>query len=108
MVNINKIVFSQTQSNIKGRNLAVENGDLVTTIKALKAKDGKDIMVYGGATFASALIKENLVDEYHIFTNPVAIGKGLSIFEDRKLLKLENSHTYKNGKTLQKYLPVQS
>ena len=103
MVNMHKIVFSHTQTDIKGRNLTVENGDLVTAIKALKAKNGKDIMVYGGATFVSALISENLVDEYFIFTNPVAIGKGLSIFNDKKLLRLESSHIYKNGKTLNKY-----
>jgi len=92
MVNIHKIVFSHTQNDIKGRNLMVENGDLVTSIKTLKAKDGKDIMVYGGATFVSALISDNLVDEYFIFTNPVAIGKGLSIFDEKKLLQLESSH----------------
>jgi dihydrofolate reductase len=36
--------------------------------------------VYGGAGFVSSLIKEGLIDEYHLFLNPAAIGKGMSIF----------------------------
>ncbi|WPU97884.1 hypothetical protein SNE26_17805 [Mucilaginibacter sp. cycad4] len=48
----------------------------------------------------------NLIDEYYIITCPVAIGNGLSIFKERKVLKLESSIAYNNGKVLNKYLPV--
>lgn len=104
MVDLNKIAFSRTEKEIEGRNLKVENGDLVTAVNALKKQDGKDIMVYGGADFASSLIENDLVDEYYMFVNPIAIGKGLSIFNDKKLLKLESSITYKGGKVLNKYV----
>jgi dihydrofolate reductase len=63
-------------------------------------------MVYGGANFVSSLISQNLVDEYYIFSNPVAIGKGLSIFKEKRILKLESSIPYKSGKVINKYLPV--
>lgn len=106
MVNLRKIAFSRTQTEINGRNLEVENGDLVAAVQALKKQPGKDIMVYGGANFVSSLISENLIDEYYIFRSPVAIGNGLSIFKERKILKLESSTSYKNGKVLNKYLPV--
>jgi dihydrofolate reductase len=106
MVNMRKITFSRTQKVINGRNLEVENGDLATAVQALKKEPGKDIMVYGGANFVSSLISLGLIDEYFIFSNPVAIGNGLSIFKEKKLLKLESSITYKNGKLLNKYLPV--
>ena len=106
MVNMRKIAFSRTQTAIKGRNLEVENGDLAATVQALKKEPGKDIMVYGGANFVSSLISQNLIDEYFIFRNPVAIGNGLSIFKEQKLLKLDSSTTYKNGKIVNKYLPV--
>ena len=106
MVNMRKIVFSRTQTAIKGRNLEVENGDLVAAVQALKKEPGKDIMVYGGANFVSSLISQNLIDEYFIFRNPVAIGNGLSIFKEKKLLKLESSTPYKNGKVINKYVPV--
>jgi len=106
MVNMRKIVFSHTQTDIKGRNLEVENGDLATAVLALKKQPGKDILVYGGANFVSSLISLNLIDEYLIILNPVAIGRGLSIFKEQKLLKLESSTAFKNGKILNKYLPV--
>lgn len=106
MVSMRKIVFSRTETAIKGRNVAVENGDLVATVQALKAQEGKDIMVYGGANFVSSLIHQNLIDEYFILRRPVAIGKGLSIFTNQKMLTLEDSIIYKNGTMLQKYLPV--
>jgi dihydrofolate reductase len=106
MVNMRKIVFSRTQTDIKGRNLEVENGDLATVVQTLKKEPGMDIVVYGGAKFVSSLISQNLIDEYFIILNPVAIGKGLSIFEEKKILKLESSIPFKNGKMLNKYLPV--
>jgi dihydrofolate reductase len=106
MVSMRKIVFSRTQTSIKGRNLEVENGDAAAAIQRLKKQQGKDIIVYGGATFASFLIGLNLVDEYYIFNNPVAIGKGLSIFKEQKNLQLVNSVTLKNGTVFNTYLPV--
>lgn len=106
MVRMRKVVFSHTQTVINGRNLEVENGDLAAAVQALKKQPGKDIMVYGGATFVSSLISQNLVDEYYIFRRPVAIGSGLSIFKEQKLLELESSITYENGTMLHKYLPV--
>jgi dihydrofolate reductase len=105
MVNMRKIVFSRTQTAINGRNVEVKNGDLAAAVQALKKEPGKDIMVYGGANFVSSLISQNLIDEYFIFSNPVAIGNGLSIFKEKKLLILDSSTTYKNGKILNKYLP---
>lgn len=103
MVNLRKIVFSRTQKTIKGRNLEVENGDLLAAVQALKKQPGKDIMVYGGATFVSSLISLDLVDEYYIFRRPVAIASGLSIFKEQKALQLESSITYNNGTMLHKY-----
>jgi len=84
----------------------VENGDLASAVQAMKKKPGKDIMVYGGANFVSSLVALNLIDEYYIFRHPVAIGKGLPIFSDQKILNLDSSINYKNGRILNKYLPA--
>jgi dihydrofolate reductase len=106
MVTMRKIAFSKTQTHLKGRNLEVENGDLVSAIQALKKQPGKDLLVYGGADFVSSLITENLIDEYYILRRPVAIGKGLRIFKEQKVLELESSVVYKNGTMLHKYIPT--
>jgi dihydrofolate reductase len=81
MVNMPKIVFSKTMNSFEGKNVSVENGDLVTAIKNLKTKEGRDMIVYGGAGFVSSLIKEGLIDEFNFFINPVMINKGLRIFD---------------------------
>lgn len=106
MVGMRKIVFSRTETTMKGRNVEVENGDLVAVVQALKKQRGKDMMVYGGANFVSSLIRQNLVDEYYFFRRPVAIGKGLSIFQEQKVLALESSILFNNGTMLHKYLPA--
>ncbi|HZY39626.1 MAG TPA: dihydrofolate reductase family protein [Mucilaginibacter sp.] len=106
MVNHRKIAFSRTETAIPGRNLEVENGDLATAVQALKNQPGKDLLVYGGANFVSSLISLNLIDEYYFFLNPVAIGSGLTIFKERKILELESSTAYLNGKVLNKYVVV--
>lgn len=107
MVNHRKIIFSRTESTgITARNLEVENGNLATVVNDLKSRPGKDIIAYGGVNFASSLIELGLVDEYYFIINPVAIGSGLSVFKERKIMTLESSVVYTNGKMLNKYVPV--
>lgn len=108
MVNIKKIVFSKTQKMIAGKNVQVESGDLVTAVNVLKNLPGKDLIVYGGANFVSSLIENNLIDEMYLFVNPIAIGKGLSIFKNRQPLQLASSTAYKNGIIVNKYTPLRS
>jgi dihydrofolate reductase len=108
MVNTPKVVFSKTLKESNWANTTLANGDLVEEVEKLKQKDGKDIIVYGGATFVSNLIKENLIDEFHLSINPTAIGRGLTIFgnlEDRLKLKLVQSTTFSNGKVVNHYEP---
>jgi dihydrofolate reductase len=106
MVNIPKIVFSKTVKESRWANTTVENGDLVEEIEKLKQKDGRDIIVYGGANFVSNLIKENLIDEFHLSINPTAIGRGLTIFgnlNDTLKLKLIQSNAFSTGKVVNHY-----
>jgi dihydrofolate reductase len=81
-----KVVFSQTLEKSEWANTLLAKGNLVEEITRLKNQPGKDIIAYGGATFVSALIKDGLIDEFHLFINPTAIGNGMAIFKkmDRK------------------------
>ena len=106
MVGYPKIVFSKTLDHVEGKNISVENGDLVTVVNELKKQDGKDIVVYGGATFVSSLIKEGLIDEFNFFINPVMINKGMRIFDqlnNRQKLSLITATPYECGVTVVKY-----
>lgn len=100
MVSTPKIIFSKTISQLEGQNVMVSNDDLSATITALKQEPGGDIIAYGGAGFVSSLIKEGLIDEFHLLVNPAAIGKGLSIFgglESTQKLKLQSAMPFDCG-----------
>ena len=101
-----KIVFSRSTTSIDGKNVVVENGDLIESVNKLKKLAGKDIIVYGGANFVSELIKNNLIDELNLFINPTVLGAGLSIFPHRQKLKLVESLACNNGVIVNKYQQV--
>ena len=105
LVNIPKIVFSKTITTVAGKNIRVENGDLLTEVNNLKNENGKDILVYGGANFVSSLIKKNLIDEFNFFIHRNAIGNGLKIFTDTTKLKLINSKSFECGIVANHYQP---
>jgi len=84
MIEIPKIVFTKTINKSRWINTDIATGDLKDEITKLKNQNGGDIIVYGGVSFDSSLIKEKLIDEFYLFVNPVAIGNGKTIFKDLK------------------------
>lgn len=82
MIDIPKVVFTKTLDKSKWINTEIATGDLTEEVNRIKNQSGRDILVYGGASFDSSLIKEKLVDEFYLFINPIALGKGMSIFKD--------------------------
>ena len=106
MVDMPKVVFSKTLTRVAGQNVRVEGGDLVQAVKKLKGLPGKDIVVYGGATFVGSLIENNLIDQLNFFVNPVAIGRGMRVFKDRKSLRLTGSTAYPSGVVVNSYEPA--
>ncbi len=101
-----KIVFSRTLDKPEWNNASVERGDIVKAIERLKATNKKDIIVYGGVSFVASLIEEKLIDEFHLFVNPIALGKGKSIFSglaELQRFKLLKSTSYNSGLVLLNY-----
>ena len=105
MVRIPKVVFSKTLKSVTGQNVRVENRPVVEAVNQLKSQPGKDIIVYGGATFVGSLIENHLIDELNFFVNPVAIGNGLRVFGARMPLKLRTSTAYASGIVVNSYEP---
>jgi len=106
IVGAKKIVFTKTFDKSQWDNTELAKGNLTDEIKKLKSQNGKDIIVYGGSSFVSELIKEGLIDEFHLFVNPVALGNGVPIFDkisNYMQLKLEKSILYSCGINLLTY-----
>lgn len=65
-------------------------GKLKDLISTLKAEQGKNIFIDGGAEIVNELLKENLIDEFIISVIPILVGNGTKLFKDgRPEQKLE-------------------
>jgi dihydrofolate reductase len=82
MNDIPKVVFSKTLSDSGATwpTTRVARGDLATEIAAIKEEPGPDVIAWGGAEFAAALAANDLIDEYRLAVQPVAVGSGKPLF----------------------------
>ena len=96
-----KIVASNQQLEFTWRNSEQLQGDLVETIRALKNDPGSGhIALSGSVSVVRQLLAAGLVDELHLFVHPIAVGKGMRLFEDGGPtipLKLISSQTFATG-----------
>ena len=106
MIETPKVVFTKTLNKSRWINTDIATGDSIEEVSKIKSQNGGDIIVYGGASFDSSLIKEKLIDELYLFINPVAIGNGMTIFKDLNEIQkytLIESKAFESGKILLRY-----
>jgi len=81
---------------------------LATEIASIKAEPGPDVIVWGGGRFAGALAAEDLIDEYRLFVQPLALGQGRALFDqlpDSRHLNLIEAVSFPSGIVLHVYRP---
>jgi dihydrofolate reductase len=108
IVEARKVAFSKTLQATKWAGTELARRPLQDEVNALKAEPGRDLIAFGGAGFASALIASDLVDEYQFYVNPVALREGLSIFKQRGIdssLELREAEGYACGIVVIRYRP---
>lgn len=101
------IVFTKGDFKPDWKNTRVAH-DLADEVTRLKKEDGKNIIAWGGANFASNLIKLGLVDEYRLALNPTILTEGkmlLNNLERREKLELIDSKALKSGLIILRYRP---
>jgi dihydrofolate reductase len=111
IVDIPKVVFTKTLDHSTWNNTTLAKGNLaeeITNLKKSRHGGSKDILVIGGAGFVSSLIKEGLIDEYHLVVNPTAISSGMTIFNSldriQKFSPIQAT-LYSGGKIVLSYKP---
>lgn len=110
---IPKIVFSNTLKDApwgKWPRAQVVPGDAVAEVKKLRQRDGKNMVLWGSISLAQALIKANLIDEYHLQICPTLAGGGRPLFpelENYANLKLAGIRQYDTGVMYLQYEPAQ-
>jgi dihydrofolate reductase len=100
-----KIVFSTTLETVEGENIRLAETGPVEELARLKEQPGKDIGV-GGAGLASAFVRLNLIDEYHVFFSPVVLGGGTPFFpplDERIDLELVETRTFASRVVFARY-----
>jgi len=102
-----KVMFSRTVKTADW-NTRVVNEGVGEEVMRLKQQPGGDLGV-GGANIAASLQELGLVDEYHLFVQPVAIGRGVPLWPagigDVRLRLLE-TRTFGSGVVFLRYETV--
>jgi len=70
-----KIVFSKTLEAVSSARTRIERRFDVEAVRQMKASAARDISV-GGPDLAAQAITSGLVDEWHLFVAPIAVGGG--------------------------------
>ena len=105
-----KLVFSRTLDTLSWQNAKLMKGDLIGETRKLKQGNGDDFVIFGSGTIVKQLAEVNLIDEYHIVVNPIALGAGRTMFDGIKgnvALKLTKSRTFANGNVVLWYVPAE-
>lgn len=98
--NVEKVVLSRTMKNAEQTKTRFIGENVSEKIKQLKQKTGKNIIMFGSPGTVRYLIKENLVDEFWLFINPIILGEGIPYLQDiesRIDLQLVSSHCFSSG-----------
>jgi dihydrofolate reductase len=97
---VRKIVASRQKLQLGWRNSEQLEGDLVETVTALKNEPGGDIALSGSISVVRQLLAAGLLDELHLLVHPIAVRKGMRLFDEGEtpiLLRLISSETFQTG-----------
>jgi dihydrofolate reductase len=89
-----KVVLSKTmkdaglpagQAGLTNTTIISDNlSDRIKEIKQSNNGGSNDILLFGSPTATHSLIRQNLIDGYWLFVNPIILGRGIPLFVDIK------------------------
>jgi dihydrofolate reductase len=93
-----KIVYSKTLNGVTSAKTQLQRDFDPAAIRQLKVESRNDIGV-GGAELAGRAIKAGLIDECHLFLNPIVVGGGKRALPNdvRWQLELSQEHRFAAG-----------
>ena len=97
----NTFIITRTARPAIGK-IIFYTGKLKDLISGLKAENGKNIFIDGGAEIVNELLKENLIDEFIISVIPILVGNGTKLFKDgrpEQKLQLVSVKSFDKGLT---------
>ena len=107
-----KIVVSNQQLELTWRNSEQLRGDLIEAVTELKNEPGAGtIGMSGSVSVVRQLLAAGLLDELHLLVHPIAIRKGMRLFDEGEPpipFTLISSQTFKTGVLNLVYAPAES
>ncbi|MBL1114656.1 dihydrofolate reductase [Streptomyces sp. 110] len=106
-----KIVLSRQDLSFTWRNSELFKGDFADAVTALKNEPGGDIALSGSVSVVRQLMAHGLLDELHLLVHPIAVRKGMRLFDEAETtipLKLLSSATFSTGVLHLVYAPAES
>jgi dihydrofolate reductase len=77
-----KYVVTRTLTSLDWAGSEIVDGDVVESIKELKARGDGAITVLGSGVLVQTLIANDLIDEYRLFVHPLLLGIGKRLLRD--------------------------
>ncbi|WP_419995768.1 dihydrofolate reductase family protein [Streptomyces boninensis] len=107
-----KIVLSRSKLDFHWRNSEQFAGDFTETVTALKNEPGDGIIgLSGSVSIVRQLLAAGLLDELHLLVHPIAVRKGLRLFDEADTpipLRLVSSATFSTGVLDLLYAPAEA
>jgi dihydrofolate reductase len=106
-----KIVVSNQDLRFTWRNSEQLRGDLAEAVTALKNEPGTtDIAMSGSVSIVRQLLTAGLLDELHLLVHPIAVRKGMRLFDEGEPvpLRLVSSQAFTTGVLHLIYAPAES
>jgi len=75
-----KYVVSKTLSKADWENSTLIKKNAVKEIATLKERNGPEIQVHGSSDLIQSLLRDDLIDEFHVWIFPVTVGAGKRLF----------------------------
>lgn len=90
-----------------GPNATIIRDHLADEIAAIKQGAGSGILAFGSPTATHSLMRQQLIDGFWLFVNPVILGQGIPLFtdvRDRVKLQLSTTRPFSSGVTELNYI----
>lgn len=81
MNRLEKIVISRTLERPAWENTRVVGDGLAETIRELRSREGKSMVVWAGAHAVRSLLELGVLDELRLLVHPILLGRGARLFE---------------------------
>jgi dihydrofolate reductase len=103
---VHKYVVSTTLTDPEWQNSTVLGEDWITSVRELKASDGREIVLTGSISLCHPAIEAGLVDEYRLLVYPAVQGGGRRLFPDNRQslsLRCIETRRFDSGVVLLRY-----